>query len=56
MSLRRIAEPASIALIGLGLVMLMQPWWLVLYTYSFAVLLAGVAGYSVALKLPGGSQ
>ena len=50
--LRHVAEPASIALIGLGLVMLMQPWWLVLYTYSFAVLLAGVAGYSIALKLP----
>ena len=49
---RQVAEPTSIALIGLGLVMLMQPWWLVLYTYSFAVLLAGVAGYSIALKLP----
>ena len=56
MNLRRFAEPASIALIGLGLVMLMQPWWLVLYTYSFAVLLAGVAGYSIALKLPEGAH
>ena len=44
-------EPASIALIGLGLAMLMQPWSLDIYSYSFAVLLAGVAGYTVAGKL-----
>ena len=34
------------ALIGLGLAMLMQPWSLDIYSYSFAVLLAGVAGYT----------
>ena len=45
-------EPASMMLIGLGLVMLMQPWSLDVYSYSFAVLLAGVAGYTVAGKLP----
>ena len=45
-------EPASIVLIGLGLAMLMQPWSLELYSYSFAVLLAGVAGYTVASRLP----
>jgi len=45
-------EPASMVLIGLGLVMLMQPWSLDVYSYSFAVLLAGVAGYTVAGKLP----
>jgi hypothetical protein len=45
-------EPASIVLIGAGLVMLMQPWSLDVYSYSFAVLLAGVAGYTVAGKLP----
>lgn len=44
-------EPASIALIGLGLAMLMQPWSLEIYSWSFAVLLAGVAGYTVAGKL-----
>jgi hypothetical protein len=38
-------------LIGLGLAMLMQPWSLGIYSYSFAVLLAGVAGYTVAGKL-----
>jgi hypothetical protein len=44
-------EPASMALIGLGLAMLMQPWSLDIYSWSFAVLLAGVAGYTVAGKL-----
>jgi len=39
------------ALIGIGLVMLMQPWSLEIYSYSFAVLLLGVAGYTVAGKL-----
>ena len=44
-------EPTSMALIGIGLVMLMQPWSLEIYSYSFAVLLLGVAGYTVAGKL-----
>jgi hypothetical protein len=44
-------EPASMALIGLGLLMLMQPWSIDIYGYSFGVLLAGVAGYTVAGKL-----
>jgi hypothetical protein len=47
-------ERATAALIGLGLVMLMQPFSMTLYTYSFAVLLAGVLGYSIAGKLPEG--
>jgi hypothetical protein len=51
-TVRRVAEPASIVLIGLGLAMLMQPWSLWLYGHSFAALLAGVAGYTVAGKLP----
>lgn len=46
-------EAPSIALIGAGLAMLMQPWSIELYGHSFAVLLAGVAGYTVAGKLPG---
>ena len=44
-------EPASMVLIGLGLAMLMQPWSLEIYSGSFAVLLAGVAGYTIAGKL-----
>ena len=48
---RSLWEPTSTALIALGLAMLMQPWSLWLYSHSFAVLLAGVAGYTVAGKL-----
>ncbi len=45
-------EHGTAALIGLGLVMLMQPWAIEVYSYGFTVLLAGVIGYSVAGKLP----
>ncbi len=45
-------EHGTSALIGLGLVMLMQPWSMEAYTYSFIVLLTGVIGYSIAGKLP----
>jgi hypothetical protein len=48
-------ERTTLALIGLGLAMLMQPWWLEVYSYSFTVLLAGVLGYTVAGKLPPGN-
>ena len=49
-------EHGTSALIGLGLVMLMQPFWMEAYTYSFVVLLAGVIGYSIAVKLPEGKS
>ena len=45
-------ERATTALIGLGLAMLMQPWSIEVFGYAFPVLLAGVAGYSIAGKLP----
>ena len=45
-------EHGTIALIALGLVMLMQPWSIAVYSYGFTVLLAGVIGYSIAGKLP----
>jgi hypothetical protein len=45
-------ERATVSLIGLGLLMLMQPFSLEAYGYSFIVLLAGVVGYSIAGKLP----
>ena len=45
-------EHATTALIGIGLVMLMQPWAIEVYSYGFSVLLAGVVGYSIAGKLP----
>jgi hypothetical protein len=49
-------ERATGALIGLGLVMLMQPWALDVYSWGFTVLLAGVVGYSIAGKLPEGQS
>jgi hypothetical protein len=45
-------EHGSGGLIGLGLVMLMQPWSITVYSYGFTVLLAGVVGYTIAGKLP----
>lgn len=45
-------ERTTLGMIGLGLFMLMQPWWLEVYSYSFTVLLAGVLGYTIAGKLP----
>jgi hypothetical protein len=34
-------------LIGLGIVMLMQPFWLTVFTWSFLVILAGTLGFVV---------
>ena len=45
-------EAAAMGLIALGVVMLMQPFLLVLYTYSFVTLLAGTALFTVATKFP----
>lgn len=45
-------ETITTALIALGLVMLMQPWSIALYGYSFMVLLLGVIGFTIASKLP----
>jgi len=45
-------EHGTAGLIALGLVMLMQPWSIDVYSYGFTVLLAGVVGYSIAGKLP----
>ena len=45
-------EIATTVLIGLGLLMLMQPFALVVFSYGFAVLLTGVVGYLIAGKLP----
>jgi hypothetical protein len=45
------SEAVSMALIGGGIVMLMQPFWLVLYTWSFIVILAGTVGFVVGSHL-----
>jgi hypothetical protein len=40
-------ENASAIVIGLGIVMLMQPFALELYTYSFDVILVGTVGFLI---------
>jgi CO dehydrogenase/acetyl-CoA synthase delta subunit len=45
-------ERISAAVLGAGLTMLMQPWSLTLFTYSFTVVLLGVILFSIAVKLP----
>ncbi len=45
-------ERIGTGLLGAGLVMLMQPWSLTLFSYAFPVVLAGVVLFSIAVKLP----
>jgi len=45
-------EGAATALIGAGVVMLTQPFWLNLYRYSFTVILVGTLGFLIASHLP----
>jgi hypothetical protein len=45
-------EAAAIALIIAGVVMLMQPFSLVLYGYSFATVLLGTVMFIVVSKFP----
>ena len=45
-------EAAAIALIIAGVVMLMQPFSLALYGYSFATVLLGTVMFIVVSKLP----
>ena len=48
---RRLWEPSTLGLIATGLVMMMQPFSLDVFSYSFSVLLVGTLGYAVAGKL-----
>lgn len=45
-------ENAAVALIALGVVMLMQPFALSLFTYSFVTILAGTAMFVVVSHFP----
>ena len=45
-------ENASTAVIGAGIFMLMQPFMLELYTYSFAVILIGTLGFLITSHFP----
>jgi hypothetical protein len=40
------------ALIGVGVVMLMQPFSLILYSYSFVTILAGTLGFVIVSHFP----
>ena len=40
------------SVISVGVVMLCQPFWLVLYSYSFITILTGVAMFVVVTKFP----
>jgi hypothetical protein len=45
-------ENAATALIGLGVVALMQPFSLTLYTYSFVTILAGTVMFVIVSHFP----
>jgi hypothetical protein len=45
-------EMAAVVLIGLGVVMLMQPVSLTLYSYSFAVTAIGTLMFVIVSKFP----
>ena len=49
---RNSCETIAIALIGLGVVMLMQPLSLELYSYSFVTILAGTLGFVIVSHFP----
>ena len=49
---RAVWENVSAIVIGLGILMQMQPFVLELYTWSFAVILFGTAGFLVGGHLP----
>lgn len=47
-------ENLASLVIGAGVFMLMQPWSIELYGWSFLVILAGTLGFVVASHLPDG--
>ena len=45
-------EWVATAIIAAGVLMLLQPFWLVLYTWSFVTTLAGTVLFTVVSKFP----
>ena len=45
-------EAVSMSMIGLGVVMLMQPFSLNLFSYSFVTILAGTLGFVIVSHFP----
>ena len=50
--LRGPMELAACIVIALGIFMMLQPFALVLFTWSFVVMLAGVAMFTIVSKFP----
>jgi hypothetical protein len=46
------SETMAMALIGVGVVMLMQPFSLILYSYSFVTILVGTLGFVIVSHFP----
>ncbi|MFC0402369.1 hypothetical protein [Paraburkholderia rhizosphaerae] len=49
---RRYCEGASTVLIGVGIAMLVQPFTVALYTWSFPVILVGALAFVVTSHFP----
>jgi hypothetical protein len=49
---RSYSEGAATVLIGLGMAMLVQPFWLALFTWSFSVILVGAIAFVVTSHFP----
>lgn len=45
-------EAAAVVVIGVGVFMLMQPFWLPLFTYSFVTILTGTVGFVIVSHFP----
>ncbi|MDH2383241.1 hypothetical protein [Bradyrhizobium sp. CER78] len=45
-------EAAAMTLIGGGIIMLVQPWSIDLYSYSFVTILAGTVGFVIVSHFP----
>jgi hypothetical protein len=45
-------EAAAMILIGGGIFMLVQPWSIDLYSYSFVTILAGTIGFMIVSHFP----
>ncbi|MDF0750221.1 hypothetical protein NLU14_08260 [Marinobacter sp. 71-i] len=45
-------EMVASVLIGVGVLMLMQPFWMTLYTYSFIVILVGTVMFLTVSHFP----
>ena len=45
-------EAVTMTLIGGGIIMLVQPWSIDLYSYSFVTILAGTASYVIVSHFP----